>query len=265
MTWHETTDVEQFLAATADLLLPDPGRYTVALTQAETERHRPGRTRFAWWDAGAGEVTGAAMNCPPFPMLVCTSPDEALPGLLALWRPDRVNGPTALAVQLAALAAGTAQLLGAQRLFRLGTLTSPQVPGAARIAEARDRDLVLGWFLAFMAEGHPLHVEDDVEAQVDERLAQESFLLWDDDGPKSLAGGRPPAFGAVRVGPVYTPPEHRGRGYGGAVTAAVTQRALDRGASEVVLFTDLTNPTSNALYPRLGYRPLADHAVLRLS
>ena len=66
----------------------------------------------------------------------------------------------------------------------------------------------------------------------------------------------------VRVAPVYTPPEMRGRGYAGAATAAVSQAALDAGVREVVLYTDLANPTSNALYQRLGYRPVEDRVVL---
>jgi predicted GNAT family acetyltransferase len=66
----------------------------------------------------------------------------------------------------------------------------------------------------------------------------------------------------VRVGPVYTPPELRGHGYAGAATAAVSQAALDDGIREVVLYTDLANPTSNALYQRLGYRPVEDRVVL---
>jgi len=79
----------------------------------------------------------------------------------------------------------------------------------------------------------------------------------------SLAGVSRPTAGVVRVAPVYTPPDHRGRGYGGAVTAAVSQAALDASASHVVLFTDLANPASNALYRRLGYRPVEDRVVLR--
>ncbi len=65
----------------------------------------------------------------------------------------------------------------------------------------------------------------------------------------------------VRVGPVYTPPELRGRGYAGAATAAVSQAALGAAVREVVLYTDLANPTSNALYERLGYRPVEDRVI----
>jgi predicted GNAT family acetyltransferase len=61
---------------------------------------------------------------------------------------------------------------------------------------------------------------------------------------------------------VYTPPERRGRGYAGATTAAVSQAALDAGVREVVLYTDLANPVSNALYERLGYRGVEDRVIL---
>jgi predicted GNAT family acetyltransferase len=67
-----------------------------------------------------------------------------------------------------------------------------------------------------------------------------------------------------RVGSVYTPPQRRQRGYGGAVTSAVSRQALAEGAAEVLLYTDLANPTSNALYQRLGYRPVCDRTSLDL-
>lgn len=78
-------------------------------------------------------------------------------------------------------------------------------------------------------------------------------LLW-------RVAGVPVAFAAVgrRIGPVYTPAELRGRGYGSAVTAAAARWALDRGAEHVVLFTDLANPVSNSIYQRLGFRAVCD-------
>ena len=82
--------------------------------------------------------------------------------------------------------------------------------------------------------------------------------------PASIAG-LPYNRGMVRVGPVYTPPEHRRRGYGAAVTAAASQHALDAGAVQVVLFTDLANPTSNSVYQRIGYRPGDDFVELDLA
>ena len=63
-------------------------------------------------------------------------------------------------------------------------------------------------------------------------------------------------------GAVYTPPEHRRRGYGSAVTAAVSQLNLDRGRRFCFLYTDLANPTSNAIYQRIGYEPVCDSREL---
>jgi predicted GNAT family acetyltransferase len=97
-------------------------------------------------------------------------------------------------------------------------------------------------------------------------LAYGGFLLWEAaGGPVSLAGMTRAVAGVVRVGPVYTPPERRGAGYAGAVTAAISRAALDAGAEEVVLFTDLANPTSNALYQKIGYRPVSDRLVVSCS
>src|SRR6185437_36138 len=71
--------------------------------------------------------------------------------------------------------------------------------------------------------------------------------------------------GMSRIGPVYTPPEHRGHGYAAAVTAAAARWALDRGARHVLLYTDLANPRTNRLYPRLGFRPRYDALELRFT
>ncbi len=266
MTWTETSDVEQWLAATADLLLSEPGRHTIALTLAEHARAGAVGIRFAWWDEGDGDVTGAAIWQAPHPALVCVATDAALADLGALWSPTSVAGETAVAVQAAILlAAGRpVRLLRAERAFALNRLQVGTAQGKARVAGSADLPRVTDWFSAFLHEAG-LPCPDDLQRDVDGRLRRHGVLLWEVDGaPVSLAGHQPLAFGAIRVGPVFTPVEHRGRGYGGAVTAAVTQHALDLGAHEVVLFTDLANATANRLYPRLGYVPVRDRAVLEI-
>ena len=159
-------------------------------------------------------------------------------------------------------AAAWARLTGTQsrvsrrsRLFRLHAIVppSPWPPGSARVATRTDRALLESWFSAFHQE-----IGEDVRsrAAVDDRLSYGGLTLWESRGaPVSLAGITRTVAGVARVGPVYTPPDQRKRGYGAAVTAAVSLAALDAGAQQLVLFTDLANPTSNALYPRLGYRP----------
>ena len=74
----------------------------------------------------------------------------------------------------------------------------------------------------------------------------------------SIAGFGGPTPNGIRIGPVHTPRARRGRGYGTAVTAAVTRLQLARGRTLCFLYTDLANPTSNAIYRRLGYVTVCD-------
>jgi predicted GNAT family acetyltransferase len=98
---------------------------------------------------------------------------------------------------------------------------------------------------------------------VDRRLGYGGITFWEAGGaPVSVAGLTRAVSGMARVGPVYTPPELRGRGYAAGATAAVSQAALDAGGRELVLYTDLANPVSNALYERLGYRAVEDRVLL---
>ena len=92
-----------------------------------------------------------------------------------------------------------------------------------------------------------------------QRVAAGQFQLWEhDDQVVSMAGFSEPVAGVARVGPVYTPPAHRNRGYGTAVTATASAAALSGGATHIVLYTDLSNPTSNAIYQTIGYHPHHD-------
>ncbi|MGK2879745.1 MAG: GNAT family N-acetyltransferase [Mycobacterium sp.] len=87
------------------------------------------------------------------------------------------------------------------------------------------------------------------------------FLMTEVDGMAvSVAGVRAPIAGMTRIGPVFTPTERRGNGFGSAVTAAAATWALSVGARDVVLFTDLANPISNRIYQRIGFVPVGDAA-----
>ena len=117
-------------------------------------------------------------------------------------------------------------------------------------------------------EGGPGH--EQAGASVDFRLSSPTagILLWEDGGePVSLAGWGGPTPNGIRIGPVYTPPALRGRGYATALTAALSQRLLDGrlfagGRRFCFLYTDLANPTSNAIYERIGYRRVAESAEI---
>lgn len=148
-----------------------------------------------------------------------------------------------------------------------------RAPGRLRPARDHEVDLALEWFRAFAAAAdeqagrppgsHPVLVTD--EDAMRRRIAGEEIWLWEtDDGvPVHLSAVHPPARGAARIAPVYTPPAHRGRGYAGSTVAALSQRILDAGVVPC-LYTDQDNPTSNKLYAALGYRPVVDMVDLLL-
>lgn len=159
-----------------------------------------------------------------------------------------------------------------QRIYALRRLQAPRrVEGAMRLAGPADRDLVLAWVVAFSREA--LHDDPDdasrLERSVDSRLEgaeTRGIVLWETEGrPVALAAFGGPTPNGIRIGPVYTPPEHRGRGYGSAVTAATSRLQLDRGRRFCFLYTDLANPTSNAIYRRIGYSEVCDTSVYALA
>ncbi|MEU4105925.1 GNAT family N-acetyltransferase, partial [Streptomyces tanashiensis] len=132
--------------------------------------------------------------------------------------------------------------------------------GRGRVATEADVPLVAAWTTEF-AEAIGDEPAEDYTGFVTERISEGRLWLWEgpDGRPVSMAAVSRTIEGQARVHLVYTPPAERGRGYAAGVTEAVSRAALDGGVAQVLLFTDLSNPTSNALYQRLGYRPVTDH------
>lgn len=145
----------------------------------------------------------------------------------------------------------------AKRLHRLGTLIPHPAPGAPRPATMADHELCVRWDDAFMIDVNE-KPQPEVRANMAHQIESGLLWLWEDRGrPVSMVGHQATVAGASRVGPVYTPPDLRKRGYGSALTAYVSELLLGRGP-EVCLFTDLSNPTSNKIYAAIGYEPVAD-------
>jgi RimJ/RimL family protein N-acetyltransferase len=272
MSWHSTQSVDEFLEAAGGFLRSRPVENTLFLTIARAVKLRgeqafgPDAPIFGWLAGG----DGAFLQTPPHPLVLSAMPAGRVPELAELLAKRPLPAVNGLTADAEAFAARWRELTGASvevgmrtRLFRLATLLPPPPPpGVARVAGPAHRDLLIDWMTAFQGDVHGA-VRVDQATVVDDKMSHGGLMLWEVDGRAvSMAGITRAEAGAVRVAPVYTPPELRGHGYGAAVTAAVTQAALDAGAEDVVLFTDVTNPTSNALYERLGYRPIQDRTVL---
>jgi predicted GNAT family acetyltransferase len=91
-----------------------------------------------------------------------------------------------------------------------------------------------------------------------ERVAGEGrYTFWIAEGrPVSMAGMVRRLRNSAAITGVYTPPELRGRGYAGSVTAVVVERIFAEGKTIACLYTDLKNPFSNRCYTKVGFKPV---------
>ncbi len=149
-------------------------------------------------------------------------------------------------------------------LYRLdGDPDVGRATGHARLATMDDLSLLVGWHAEFEHEVGMIKVPTPLEQRVTRRINDRQLSLWIYDGAAvSFAGANALPASSARVGPVYTPPALRGRGYAQAVTAAASLQVQSDQPRTVFLFTDAINPASNKAYQRIGYRHLGDHTHL---
>ncbi|MFF8834878.1 GNAT family N-acetyltransferase [Streptomyces sp. NPDC015130] len=275
MTWYFTEDVDTFRTAAGELLAAEAARNTAVLTLMDSAG------RLGWWAEPDGRVTGVlAMSPPrepsPGPVDLGVVTVEAARALVLPEgeTPTSVRGETAAVEAFAeayARATGLPRTVtGRMRLFRLGELVPPDPApaGRARTAVEADIPLVAAWAREFArAVGDEPAPDADFTEHVTERITEGRLVLWEapDGRPVSMACVSRTIEGQARVHLVYTPPAERGHGYAAGATEAVSRAARERGTGQVLLFTDLANPTSNALYRRLGYRPVIDHLGVRFT
>ncbi|HEX3283269.1 MAG TPA: GNAT family N-acetyltransferase [Mycobacterium sp.] len=271
---HESA--EQFRDIAEPLYRRDPVGNTIELTLLQAGEFGDDALLLTVWDDDV--PVGAALHTPPYPLACNGLPNDVHPTVaidLVRIRPDisGVRGRLDLAMDFAnawSSVTGCAGTLAmSEMLYRLGTLRPPVgVPGAHREATRTDRALLVDWVGRFFVETFSHHRDDTAgERFVDNAEAVgDRFILWEDGGaPVSIALLRAPGAGVSRVGPVFTPRDLRGRGYGSAVTAAAASLARLGGVDDVVLFADLANPTSNAIYQRIGFEAVAESVRIDFS
>lgn len=274
MEIRRLTDPDEFWQIAEPVVLAEPVLHSVLASVADTVRRQPG----AYVDhefyavLRPGRPPFLAHHTPPYPFHLPVSDAEAATALA-----DAVHQhggqPTAVGGQLGSVEAFAARWceLTARRsrvAMRMGVYelpVAPRVPwpvaGHERLATAMDGGLVDAWLQAFRRETGVGPITGGAS-----RLAIEDgrVRLWCDPEPVAMATASVPAGGVTRITYVYTPPEHRGRGYASAVTAAISAAQRASGL-RCVLYTDLANPTSNGIYAAIGYRRLGETVELAFS
>jgi GNAT superfamily N-acetyltransferase len=259
-------------------LLEEPVRHNALCTAILSRLSEPEPEPGAIWVRVLDDdshLVAVAMHSPPRALLLSTMGAPAAQILAdylahgAAGDPARrlpgVDGPAdaALAfVQRYGERSGAQALPGlSSRMYVLDRVAPPHgVPGRLREAAADDRDMIVRWVSEFSAEALPHQQPSDPGPGIDRRLRRGGMLwLWEDAGvPVSLLWLSVPAAGVVRISVVYTPAALRGNGYASACVAAASQRVLDEGVTACMLYADTANPTSNAIYSRIGFQPVED-------
>ena len=270
-----TRSAEEFAARAGALLAAGP-QTNIHATVLGAVRADPAGSRealFATVEA-RGEVVALALRTPPWPLLASAMEAAAAAALMAQWLPEDPRVPGLVAPQPAAshiaaawerLSGGCARIATEEAAHRLERVLAPArpAPGALRAARDGDRSLLVRWSADFAREAGVPH--SDPERSVNRGLAAGELFVWEDGAPVCMVGVHMEVAGVVRLGPVYTPPARRERGYATSAVAAASEAALARGAHACMLFTDLANPTSNRIYAAVGYERFADWREYRFA
>jgi len=269
-------DPAAFLEAAGPLLLADEARHNLILGLAATALQSPDlySEYRAWLVVEDGEPIAAATRTPPHNIVLAAPRSTAALDMLIAEIDDDPPGVTAaqpevddFAVAWSERTGKTPQLKVAQGIYALEQVQPvPAMPGHMRLQKAADTELMVDWLQAFEAEALSFVEPDEQRARriVDHRLNAEraGLMLWEDGEVVSVAGFGGDTPNGIRIGPVYTPPERRGRGYATALVAELSSQLLAEGQRFCFLYTDLANPTSNAIYERIGYVRVCESAEI---
>ena len=269
-------DAAAFLAVVETPLLKDEAKNNLILSIAErvskgTQFGEQTPVFLSIEDEGG--LVAAAMRTPPYNVILhCEAGYHAALELLVdhLLEVDPelpgANGEATIASAFSKIWSAktgvAAKKAMSQRVYCLREVTRPEgVLGAMRWAAEDDLEVVTEWIEAFQNEAVPDQPKTDAQKVAERFLAAGTLAIWEHDGPVSTAGSSRGTKNSATVSFVYTPPEHRCNGYASACVAALSQTLLDEGKHFCTLFTDLSNPTSNKIYQKIGYRPVADFAM----
>jgi len=268
--------VEAFLAVTEEFLVAREAEHNLILGVCNTLQTQPEVYKLPPYLAAVldrGRVVAVSTQTPPWDIALSEMDDSSAIDPIVGDRiddpPPGVVGPSALSAQFAETwsrrTGAPARRVMRERAFRLSTVIPPRpTTGEMRVAGPSDRDLLERWLREFIAEALG-ETPGDVSEMADRwataatRGTNRLMQLWIDDGiPVAMSGFGARTPNGQRVGPVYTPLEHRGRGYASNLVAQGSQAALDGGRRFLFLFTDLANPTSNKIYQDIGFEPVTD-------
>ena len=226
-----------------------------------------------------GRVVGVVVMTPPKRIILSRIDTDIQTAIVPIVRHLRgigvqipgVVGPAAAAQAFAEcwvedMPGVSVKLSKRMRVFEARSVANlPLSPGKLRFARPDDHSLITRWIVGLSeAVGEPVSHES-AESRAEKLTNDQQLYVWDNEGPVSIAGVSRPMRNGTTIGLVYTPPEHRGKGYATSCVLLLTKKLLSDGYSFCSLYTDLSNPTSNSIYTKIGYVPIGDALELDFS
>jgi len=276
LTVERHGDAERFLEIAQPWLLEAEVENNLPLGMALSWRGREAPDAPLYWATvhDKNRVVGCACRTPPHPLVLSRVPAAAIAPLVedvsrVYSSLDGVSGPTAEAEAFArawvARHGGTAKTrfrMSLQELTRV-SFSGSLPPGSLRKATEADLPLACEWVDEY---GRDVGLPNAAPQGMAQRLIDRGLLfLWVDGGsPRSMAASSRETRSGCAINTVYTPPQFRGLGYATAAVATLSDALLKDGRRFCCLYTDLANPTSNAIYAKIGYRPIRDDVEIDL-
>jgi len=215
-----------------------------------------------------GTILGAALMAPPRRLVITPMSGSAVTTLADYFLADGAPVP------------GVLGSLSETKLFtdhwtsRTGKLCRPKMseriyvcktvnstnhaPGRLRPATKEDQSLLSEWCVQFCLDAQIEDETVDFQTRLPHKIADQSLFVWEHDEVVSMAGLERESVHGIAISWVYTPSHLRKRGYATSCVSALTQRMLGSGKQFCCLYTDLSNPTSNSIYQKIGYQPICD-------
>ncbi len=287
MRFKKYTCIKEFYDDTYEVLLRHEGQNVILL--GDVIEGYEGIDKTGWRDpvnwvmatvSDAGKIVLTALMTPPYNLSLYSTDHEmrpeALDCLVAGLSQENVPGVRSDKVQALAFAEKYAASKGLiystvrhQRIYEL-TSVNPNIEckGTVRLLNNKDMPFFPYWLEAFKAAAE-VYGKTEMSIPQDSSEAQywidlgKIYILEVDGIPVSMAGLITELPTTIGVAYVYTPPYFRRNGYASSIVAQLSQLALDRGYEKCVLYADLSNPTSNSIYMKIGYVPVCDSLVLK--
>lgn len=264
----------EFLNITGDKLLSDEAKHALTFGIAERVVNNPHAfgKEDPWFIIieDVGKICGAVIRTPPnSPILsyfcgdigeICSSMVKSIHELAPVL-PGVVGGNEIVIPFVSEWCAQYKTKVTREmthRLYRLTELIEPEyADGFIRKAVQEDEGIVIQWATDFYMEAMGEILTDHQRQLYRDRINSGDIYLWDNKGPVSMAVRTRPTRRGISIGGVFTPPEKRNHGYATSCVAALCRELLSD-YDFCLLYADLSNPVSNSIYLKMGFKEYCD-------